>query len=698
MTPDTRFDEYLEVFNSRVRDRRLGEVEASEVVVPINPRETAFTEVFIETLEDIGQISGLEGVFFEKKLGRANAKVNAYGVSEDESRVDLAVTIHDQESYYELPGISLGRIEDAIRKAIQIFRAAGKPIHETMEPSSGAYDMMERIHQIHDQTNALRILVLIAGLAKKTPSFDSPDDLPDTQVDIWDLERLFRADASGLAYESFTIDLVDHLGSPLPCLEARPTAGDHRCYLAILPGTLLHDLYHKHGPRLLELNVRSFLQARGKVNRGIRDTLQNDPGHFLPFNNGISVTVEELDLVQGPDGSTAIRSMRGLQVVNGGQTVASIHRAHERDGVDLSQVCVQAKITVVEPEYLDSLVPFISRYSNTQNRVNETDFSANHPFHVRFQKLSEQIWAPGEMSRWFYERARGQWEVARSREGTTPARLTAFDLRTPRKQKVDKTILAKALNAWSELPDVVSMGGQKNFVRFMDGLPKQGDGWEPDEQYYRDTIAKVIILKRAERIARQIAFKAYRANAVCYTVSLLAYRTAGRVSLGGIWNNQEVSAALEATMREWMPWVHEEIVESAEGRNVTEWCKEKGCWTRLQSLHLDLAPGFEDELAEGVPLPNVGQFNERKGGAPRGLTAEERDRQARTMRLGPEDWLKIMSWARETGALNEFQLNLTGTILGYSAGGWRHVPSPRQTRHTVVIMELWEASGGDQVE
>lgn len=695
MTGDTQFDEYQEVFNSRVRDRRLGEADIGESVVPVSPREMAFTDVFLETLEDIGQLPGLEIAYFEKKLGRANGKVNAYGISEDDSRIDLAIAIHDGGNGRSLPSVPAGRIESAVGKALHVFRTARDPVHETMEPSSAAYDMMEHIHHVHGQVTTLRVVVLIAGLAKKTPTFEQPADLPDVQVDIWDLERLFRADTSGLTYESFTIDFVEYLGRPLPCLPAEITAEDHRCYLAVLPGDLLHDLYHKYGPRLLELNVRSFLQARGKVNRGLRDTLQNDPRHFLTYNNGISVTAEELDLVQKPDGSTVIRSLRGLQIVNGGQTVASIHRARNRDGADLSRVYVQAKITVVEAACLQSLVPFISRYSNTQNRVNETDFSANHPFHVKIQKLSEQIWTQGETSRWFYERARGQWEVARSRDGTTPARLRAFDLRTPRQHKVDKTLLAKAHNAWNELPEIVSMGGQKNFVQFMDGLAKLGDGWEPDEQYYRDLIAKVIILKRAEGIARQIAFKGYRANAVCYTVSLLAYRTANRVNLGAIWNNQDVSAALEATMRSWMPWVHEEIVESAESRNVTEWCKKRECWTRIQSLHLDFAPGFEDELAEGLPLPNVGQFKERKNSAPRELTAEERGRQAITMRYEPDDWMKIMAWGRESGALNDFQLNLTGTILGYSAGGWRQVPSPRQTNHTVTIIERWEASGRD---
>ena len=167
----------------------------------------------------------------------------------------------------------------------------------------------------------------------------------------------------------------------------------------------------------------------------------------------------------------------------------------------------------------------------------------------------------------------------------------------------------------------------------------------------------------------------------------------GRVALSKVWNDQNVSDALEETIRSWMPIVHEEIVESAGLRNVTEWCKNTECWTHLQSLRLEFSSGFEEELSEGLPLPNVGQFKEKKDKPPRELTPEERDRQAKAMRYSADDWLHIMAWARESGELNDFQMRLAGTVLGYAAGGWRQVPSPRQTNHTSDILELWEAKG-----
>ena len=249
---------------------------------------------------------------------------------------------------------------------------------------------------------------------------------------------------------------------------------------------------------------------------------------------------------------------------------------------------------------------------------------------------------PGETTRWFYERARGQWEVARIREGTTPSKLRTFDHKTPRKQKVDKNLLAKAINAWNELPHIVSQGGQKCFIKFMQQINENGVTGNRDNRYFRDAIAKIIIFKKAETIARQIGFSAYRANAVCYSVSLLAYKTGGRINLDDIWLKQCVSLQLESALREWMPEVHEEIVLSAEEKNVTEWCKKKDCWATIQSINISIKDDLEMELVAGQPLPTVG--SKARSGKTVHLTPEERERQAKVMQFDGKSWHKLIIW------------------------------------------------------
>lgn len=158
---------------------------------------------------------------------------------------------------------------------------------------------------------------------------------------------------SGLPRDVIEIDLEKVAGAPIPCLAMPRAAEDYVAYLVILPGEVLYRIYDEYGPRLIEFNVRSFLQAKGKVNKGIRDTLKLEPDRFMAYNNGISATADSLQAVRLADGQLAIRSIMGLQVVNGAQTTASLHRAKKIDRVDISGVFVPAKITILlKPESL----------------------------------------------------------------------------------------------------------------------------------------------------------------------------------------------------------------------------------------------------------------------------------------------------------------------------------------------------------
>jgi hypothetical protein len=684
-----RFEEFMTNLRARVNDRCIEAAEDVTDGVPIGFREEAFTEVAIRLLEDLGQVEGGDVCYFERRLGRAIGKLNAWHVDEENGQVDLFTTVYrDLKDPTTITATELGQ---AVQRAARVYAEAYSGLHREMEPASPAYDMMQRLHEVWPTITELRVVLLADGLAADLGNEDFNNNRLQVRVEIWDLKRLFRLAASGVPYEATRIDISERLGEPLRCLKMPESRADYQSYLAIIPGALLHSLYHTYGARLLELNVRSFLQARGKVNRGIRDTLQNEPARFLAYNNGISATAERVEVGQCPDGTLGITHITGLQVVNGGQTVASIHRAKERDRVDLSDVFVQAKLTLVQPEHIETLVPLISRYANTQNKVNEADFSANHPFHVRLQQLSETIWTPGEQSRWFYERARGQYEVARAREGDTPARLRRFEQATPSAQRFDKVELAKYLNAWAQFPHIVSRGGQKNFVHLMERLAKSHrDGWEPDAEYFKRLIGQAIIFKRAAKIGRQQKFSGYTANAVAYTVSLLSYRTAGRLDLDEIWTTQDVSTALDETLRTWMPVVHAGIAGSAGDRNVTEWAKREECWRFIQTLPVTLGSTLEDELAEGQPLPTVGDPGGQRG---HDLTPADRENIARVMQVSAEEWIRISGWGARSNQLQVWQVGIATTLAGYAATGWAKVPSKKQANQAVEMLRVAETAG-----
>lgn len=117
------------------------------------------------------------------------------------------------------------------------------------------------------------------------------------------------------------------------------------------------------------------MQATGKVNKGIRDTLRSDSAMFMAYNNGISTIAEQvvIDENDSKEDFIIIKELVGWQIVNGGQTTASIYAAFQNK-VDLSNVNVQMKLTVIKStEQMDSVISNISKFANSQNKITMSD-------------------------------------------------------------------------------------------------------------------------------------------------------------------------------------------------------------------------------------------------------------------------------------------------------------------------------------
>jgi hypothetical protein len=685
----------LEEFYERIQDEIVSNLkeqgyEEEEIKSSIEISESMFTNIMIGHLTDLGVLEEAETCYYYERTGSGNIKVNGYSVNEIEGTVDLLVASYQSDT--NLQQITQTEVNQLLIQVARFFRKAVKQDFLEVHKECDQYSMLRHIYDYHMNIDQIRIFFITNGLVKDTSA--RPDTLQDGFIfryHIWDLQRLYRCIISNLPYEAISIDFEKRLGYPVPCISVSGNEDDHEIYLAVFPGELLYSLYDEYGGRLLELNVRSFLQARGDVNKGIRDTIRNTPHRFLAYNNGISITAEKVTVVKGLNGNVAIRSIDGFQVVNGGQTIASIHQGKKKDKTDLSEIFVQAKITKVAPNLMEEMVPNISRFANTQNKVSDSDFSSNDPFHVEIQRLSEDIWVPGEQSRWFYERTRGQYQVTKSEKGATPARKSLFMKEQPTSQKFSKTDLAKYLNSWDMLPYIVSRGNQKNFVFFMDQLHKTyKKNWKPDADYYRTLVAKAILFKRVEKITGQLKFPAYRANVVTYTIAYLAHRTINRINFESIWQHQEISKSLLKTFEEWMPVIYKSIVTTAGERNVTEWCKKEECWRDIQMLDLEVPKELKDELAEGEPLPTVGP---RRGRSEPPLSDEDRENIARVIQVPATVWLKIHGWGRKTGILEKWQYGIAHTLSGYASSEWQDVPSAKQAKHAVAMLNLAKESG-----
>lgn len=657
-------------------------------------REIALTEIISEDLAVSGVLESPQVCHYEAGKGSGSFKVDAYGVPEEDTRLDLILTIYEGPS--DSPSmLNASDVDVAFNKLERFLNRAMDGLHAALEPCFDQYLMAQRIHEIQtkiDRVNFHLVTNLCLSQRREKDRKAAVRGLLAT-YEIWDLERLRRLRESGTTYEALTLDLTAQPGGGLPCTQLKSAIAGFQTCITIFPGTLLSELYNEHGAGLLELNVRSYLQARGKVNKGILETLRKNPEDFMAYNNGITVVAEEITLGKLKDGSTGILALKSMQIVNGGQTTASIHRAEHDFSVDLSNVFVQAKITIIEPSRFQEVVPLISRYSNTQNKVSEADLSANQPFHIGIERVSKREWSPNQQSKWFYERARGAYQTAKMREGTTPAKRKEFERRFPPQQRFTKEDLAKFENSWRGLPHYVSRGAQKNFVHFMSSFPKYADGWEPEIGDYRNYIAKGILFRETQKLVRSHqGITAYRINVTAYTAAAIAEKTARRVDLDSIWKLQGLTIGLSDTIYDWAYVIFKHLPDIArrDGKHVEELFKSLNCWEHILSLDLKIPHKLETELltsgSSGMPLTQDYVRREK-------LSFDDQNNIARCRELTEDQWLRIAAWGLESGEFEEWQRGIARTLAGYAAEGWKRAPGSKQAKFGSQLIETAKKKG-----
>lgn len=639
-------------------------------------KDDFLTSIMLEYLEEAGEVSDPVMCPFRSH----GLQLNAYAIDEDCSNLDIFVCLYSDSDSPK--SVSQADVDAAIKRAIQLYQKAINDLYTSFEKDNDTYEFAITVNQQKAQIKTVRICALTNGLVKPIPFKNITMGNAEISFVIWDIDRLYRCVTSGKMRETIEIDFEEKFGVTIPCIE-NGTSEKYSVYLAIISGELLAALYDEYRDRLLEKNVRSFLQVKGAVNKGIRDTLRDEPDMFLAYNNGISVTAESVDIVRDENGKPSIRRIRDMQIVNGGQTTASIFNAHKdrKINADLSKVFVQMKLSVItSPEDMDEIVPRISAFANTQNKVQVADFSANDPYHRRVEELSRIIWAPAQGGmkpvNWFYERARGQYADMLSRE-TTTLRRKQFKETHP---VFTKTDLAKYENTWDQLPFQVSEGAQKNFRRFTLRLDERKAAL-PDEKYFQNLVAKAILFRRTEKLVQQQQYGGYRANIVTYTLALLSFKTAQRINLERIWKEQSLSPILEAEIIKVSKIIHGIITNPPGGANVGEWCKKEKCWDVVKKCDYTVSDKLSSELvdvgytsAKATPNSSIDS-----------LTEDEQKIIDKAAAVSAETWLALSRWAKET---NNFQpwlrsmLFSVGTLVGRG-----RKPSIKQSKHALKALK-----------
>ncbi|MEX8503397.1 MAG: AIPR family protein [Leptothrix ochracea] len=556
--------------------------------------ELVFCGIVMEHMSDIGMTFEPVECHFEGKVGNANLRLSGYSISEENDQLDLFVSLYANAD--EPTNIPDAETKTAVEQCLRFLTlcAEGR-MAPKLDPSSDVRSLAETLQAIYDDLEQVRVYVITDRVAK-SKNFKTRDiGGKAVRLEVMDIERLHRHWSEGKPRDELIVDFKSVCGAPLPCVYV-PGESDYDYALTAIPAEALRLLYEQFGARLLEANVRSFLSVKGKgVNTGIQNTLRTAPERFMAYNNGIVIVADKMALDKAcSEGSTGILWLKGLQIVNGGQTTASIYFTKKKfPETDLSRVRIPAKIIVMREDDAakeEALVSDISRYANSQNAVRQSDLSANKPFHVEIEKLSRSVFCPDGVGQWFYERAAGSYNTLLTREGTTPAKLKSLKEAIPTARRITKTDLAKYINAWDKKPDLVSLGSQKNFDRFMAGL-NPTDGEEaptPTVADYKAMIAKAKIYLDAQKLIRPM-FQAFQANVTAYTVSLLSEKLGHRIDLDRVWNKQAVSPELLAQIAVWAKEINDVLHASAGGKMVSEWAKRPECKVAVMSARYSAA-------------------------------------------------------------------------------------------------------------
>ena len=653
-------------------------------------QEQTFTRMALELLADSGETENADVAFDEKDLGtRKQHKINGYAIADNYETVDLFITIFKPND--DITTVNKSEVDQATTRISNFFRKAiydeyanevaeSSPIFEFAH-TLAAYDELRK--------NLVRVNAFILTNGAYKGEVPTSKDISGYKFfyRVVDINYLFQiSEDSRVPVE---IDF-DEEGFKVPCLTSPSVNPEYETYLAIFPGVCLSTLYERFGSRLLEQNVRSFLQFNGKINKGIRKTINEQPNRFLAYNNGLAVTADSITL---DDTGRYIRKISNLQIVNGGQTTASIYYTSKKDKASLEDIFVQAKISVIkDKEDYGEIVSSISRCANTQNKVSNVDLTANNPSLVEIEKLSRYIITPVSPTNpmatyWFFERARGQYKTLRQREGFTKSRQKAFDLKYPLQQMFTKADLAKFINAYGEVydgkrlvigPHIVSRGAEKNYAQFVNyNLPDSAK--KIDNIYYEDLIAKAILyktaIKRYGTKTQSFCIGDMRSAVVPYVISLLCVLTDGKLDLYKIWKNQSLSDALSDFIYGLMKELNDFIIEECPVTNYTEWVKKEDCWSKVKEHKwgCDLNAIKDDLINSRTKVRHSTSVDD----------VTIKDKVAHELgiinAIPPLLWKKFAEWGKDSGCLNINQQSVANDIASRIKYNHPLSDSPRNT-------------------
>jgi hypothetical protein len=672
-------------------------------------------ELFFEEVSELLQSAGILDDIEYAPYRSTSKGMRLDGYSWNELEKTLSIIVNHYSGDEKAPNLTNSDINKIAGRATKFLEQLDSAkFLDSLEVSSDRV-VADQLRLYLPDAQKLRIVIYsdcdLSTRLKKIPVKDILNR--PTNIEIWAIDRIASLSMAEGESESFTVDLVDICGG-LDALPANTSEHNSRTYLCVVPGAVLSKLYDEFGQRLLEANVRTFLDFRSGVNKGIRKALLTEPENFFAYNNGLTCTATDVTLTE-ESGKVIIRKLENLQIVNGGQTTASIYFAPREKGgmgdyqykdIDLEKVFVQMKLTVISnPDVLDEMKSNISEYANTQNSIQKSDLVSNHPFHRNIEKMALSTSMPaghhGVSTKWFYERARGQYNTRL--RALTPAKQRQFKAEFPPSQKFSKTDMAKFENTWRMRPFEVKKGAQANLkllgARIAEEYEKDEDSFK--QVFYRDLISKAILFKEADSSIFSSAWyrdeSGFKAETVTYTLAFLRNLLMKRgqdINLERIFKSQSISENLRAEIVNLGLFVRGKILDPNFRNGVanpSEFCKSQKGWELIKGLDYHIRYlSSADVLTLNQQKEMMKEKDELKA-AGRQINDYEI-----IMQTSSQEWLEIRSFFISQG-YPPFHKYINLTLKCSNIHGGKVIPTEQEMKEAIELRKKAYELGFDFV-
>lgn len=604
----TNIESYLSDLNS----------EVMKIVTKEITPESAFTKYIIDSIHEKTNVDEYFDVHCEllNKAKHVIGEIYGYGLNANKEVLTLYYSIYDPTQ--KTPGSIRGdEYQRGMNRLQGFYNECFHGNYTDMDENSQEYQTMKSIHDHLPTVVTVRLCLLSNSYIKDYTIKRKRIEDKTIVTDVWDIEKICANLSSESDHVSIDIDFVEeprYNMYRLPYIEMNSERYDYKCLATMFPAKLLYKLYEDHNTALLMNNVRFFLgfsQKKEDTNGGMRKTLKECNEMFLAYNNGITAIARGIDVDSNKDEtklenevgsandfiSTGIlRKIYDFQIVNGGQTTASIFNAKKTDKkeVNLLGVYVMVKLIVIDDKKKDEITN-ISKFSNTQNKVKYADFSSNNSFNRAMENLSRSILIPNETNDpiyWYYERVRGQYKIELNKR-SNKAGQDSFKKMYHNDKRFDKEIVAKLWLCWYETPHEAVKGSSTTYAYFLENIVDKGK-YAPDETYYKYTIALLIIYKYMLRYGKNSEFSNATAPVAAYSLAYLNHITFGNLDLMSIWEKQGLPQELEEFIDHLCDRVKDELdyYAVAAKKNVLGISKTKDIYPniRRKNLECDIEP------------------------------------------------------------------------------------------------------------